>query len=622
MKKHLPLCFYSLSPPLIFKKKASNLFSSDKKQNRSIFNSPGQQFAYFSRQLFTNFGQFLILFLFLATAYKADAATGPTITYSGNTSAVNTTYGTASASTSFAVSGSNMSQGILITPPAGLEISTDNATFSSTLTIGTAGNIPSTTVYIRLAASTMVGSYSGDIILSSAGATSVNVSMPLSTVNPATLTITPNDVTKTYGTTLTGGAGSTAFSETGLQNGETIGSVTITYGSGSAGTDGVGVYGYVVSASNPTGGTFNPANYNVNYNYGQITVNPAPLSIIADNVTKTYGQTLTGGAGSKAFTAVGLQNGETIGSVTISYGSGAAANFGVGTYVDCVSVSQGTGGNFSGANYVIIHVSANIIVVAAPLTVTANDVTKTYGEILTDDTQSTAFTVTGLQNGEVIESVGIYYGTGGQAGYPVGACDQCVGIANATGSTFDPNNYSINYVYGNINVTPAALIITADNQLKLYGETNPVLTLTYSGFVNGEGPLQLAAQPIVSTTAGTTSPPGTYPITAEGASDPNYTITYVPGLLTITNSFNIPNAFTPNGDGRNDTWQLEFLNNYQSCTINIFDRQGQRVYYSNGYVMPWDGTYRGSALPTGTYYYVIELKDIRKILSGYVALIR
>jgi gliding motility-associated-like protein len=89
-------------------------------------------------------------------------------------------------------------------------------------------------------------------------------------------------------------------------------------------------------------------------------------------------------------------------------------------------------------------------------------------------------------------------------------------------------------------------------------------------------------------------------------------------LLPIT----IPNTFTPNGDGVNDTWAIKDLATYQSCTVQIFNRWGQNVYSSVGYGTPWDGTYKGSPLPTGTYYYVIDLKNNLKLLSGYVAIIR
>ena len=627
MKKQLLLLPGHFILIFILKKRSFPAFISNNNHRCTFLISDDRNFAYFNRQKFLNFSHFLAFVLLLTFAFGVASAAPmnvatPTITESGAPGALTTTYGTASASSNFSVSGSNMLQGILVTPPAGLVVSTDNTNFFATVTVGSAGTIPPTTVYVRLSATTAAGSYSGNIVLTSQGATNVNVFMPASTVSPAPLTISPNDVSKTYGTTLNTVNGSTAFTSTGLVNGETIGSVTISYGSGSAGTDPVGTYGSVISASNPGGGTFDPANYTINYTYGQITVNPAPLSIIADNVTKIYGQTLTGGPGSKAFTAVGLQNGETIGSVTIDYGSGAAATYGVGTYVDCVSVSQGTGGNFSGHNYTIPHVSANIIIVPAPLSITADDVTKSYGQILTGGPGSAAFTVTGLKNGETVGSVTIDYGTGGQASYPPGPCDQCVVPSNATGGSFDPNNYTITYIPGNINVEQAPLTITADNQLKLYGEPNPVLTVTYTGFVNGDGPAQMTTLPAVTTTATTISPPGQYPITPAGASAPNYVITYVPGELTITDSFGIPNAFTPNGDGINDTWHIQFLDSYQNCTVNIFNRTGQSVYNSNGYAAPWDGTLRGTALPAGTYYYVINLKTINKVLSGYVALIR
>ena len=86
--------------------------------------------------------------------------------------------------------------------------------------------------------------------------------------------------------------------------------------------------------------------------------------------------------------------------------------------------------------------------VPAVLTITANDVTKTYGETLAGGSGSTAFTASGLQNGESVGSVTIGYGAGAQASFQAGACDQCVTVANATGGTFSPNDYTITYVPG------------------------------------------------------------------------------------------------------------------------------------------------------------------------------
>ena len=83
------------------------------------------------------------------------------------------------------------------------------------------------------------------------------------------------------------------------------------------------------------------------------------------------------------------------------------------------------------------------------------------------------------------------------------------------------------------NVAPASLTITADDQTSTYGDAYPTLTASYSGFVNGDTAASLTTQPTLST-ASAGSGVGTYAIDASGAVDPNYTISYVPGTLTIT----------------------------------------------------------------------------------------
>lgn len=97
--------------------------------------------------------------------------------------------------------------------------------------------------------------------------------------------------------------------------------------------------------------------------------------------------------------------------------------------------------------------------------------------------------------------------------------------------------------------------------------------------------------------------------------------------VTVTHSNDIggsvPNAFTPNGDGINDNWQLDGLAAYPQAEVQVFNRYGQRVYLSHGYNVPWDGTYKGLPLPVGTYYYIITVgNNACKLLSGYVAILR
>lgn len=88
----------------------------------------------------------------------------------------------------------------------------------------------------------------------------------------------------------------------------------------------------------------------------------------------------------------------------------------------------------------------------------------------------------------------------------------------------------------------------------------------------------------------------------------------------------IPNAFSPNADGLNDVFSIEssFI---QIHGIQIFDRWGSIVYYSNGEQNPWDGTKKGDPLPTGVYLYVISYEDLLekddiKSQSGTLHLIR
>ena len=187
------------------------------------------------------------------------------------------------------------------------------------------------------------------------------------------------------------------------------------------------------------------------------------------------------------------------------------------------------------------------------------------------------------------------------------------------------NANSVNLLIPLSTVSPAPLIITADNTSRPFGAVNPPLTVTYSGFVNNDSPAQLTSQPVVSTTALTQSPVGQYPIIANDAASPNYNFTYVPGVLTIQPSISaldIPNTFTPNGDGINDTWQIKYLEYYPKSTVNIFDRWGQKVFSSTGYPIPWDGTYKGTVLPAGTYYYIIDPKTGQPIFSGWLAIIK
>ena len=89
----------------------------------------------------------------------------------------------------------------------------------------------------------------------------------------------------------------------------------------------------------------------------------------------------------------------------------------------------------------------------------------------------------------------------------------------------------------------------------------------------------------------------------------NLTCETTKSLLVINSlPLNIPNAFSPNGDGVNDTWVITGLNKYKKISIRVFNRWGNQVFFDqDGYKNAWDGNINGISLATGTYYAIIEL---------------
>ena len=176
-----------------------------------------------------------------------------------------------------------------------------------------------------------------------------------------------------------------------------------------------------------------------------------------------------------------------------------------------------------------------------------------------------------------------------------------------------------------LTVTPAPLTITIDDKSRAYGVANPAFTVTYTGFVYADNASSLTGKPVLATIATSSSPVGTYPITGSGDVSPNYTPTYVPGVLTVTavpSMIGVPSAFTPNGDSINDVWNIKFLDDFPDATVDVYNRYGALVFHSKGYSKPWDGTCNGSPLPTGTYYYIINPRSGLAQRSGPVTIIR
>ncbi len=82
------------------------------------------------------------------------------------------------------------------------------------------------------------------------------------------------------------------------------------------------------------------------------------------------------------------------------------------------------------------------------------------------------------------------------------------------------------------------------------------------------------------------------------------------------------NAFSPNGDGVNDTWEIDNIYLYPDVVVNVFNQWGVKVFESKGYSTQWDGTYDGKALPAATYYYTLNLNNGDKPYTGSVTILK
>jgi len=137
-----------------------------------------------------------------------------------------------------------------------------------------------------------------------------------------------------------------------------------------------------------------------------------------------------------------------------------------------------------------------------------------------------------------------------------------------------------------------------------------------------------ATMPLYTSSGGTfTTPPVLY--------DKQFYIQYLEGDCTSpltpvwvkvydSTIISAPNAFSPNGDGINDTWRLRVQGVVNEYTLTIFNRYGQVLYTSTDISKGWDGTMNGKPVPVGTYYYIIQSKDNNRPVkqTGYVVVLR
>ena len=324
-------------------------------------------------------------------------------------------------------------------------------------------------------------------------------------VTPATLTYAADAIARVYGDAnpaLTGAV-------TGLRNGDTLGGSTagtLTFTTAATASSGTGRYAI-------NGGGLSAANYvfaQAGTNATALTVVVRPISIMADALARVYGD--ANPALTYAITGRGLVNGDML---TGALATGATATSNVGTY----AIAQGT--LASSGNYALTYTGANLTVTARPITVTADALTRVYGDA--NPTLTYTLGGRGLVNSDTLAG-GLT--TGATTASAVGQYTVTQGTLVAT------TNYVLTFQGANLTVTARPITIAADAQTRVYGDGNPALTyrLGGRGLINGD-----ALTGALATGATTASGTGQYAI-GQGtlAATANYLVTYMGANLTVT----------------------------------------------------------------------------------------
>ncbi|MDN5205103.1 gliding motility-associated C-terminal domain-containing protein [Fulvivirgaceae bacterium BMA10] len=183
-------------------------------------------------------------------------------------------------------------------------------------------------------------------------------------------------------------------------------------------------------------------------------------------------------------------------------------------------------------------------------------------------------------------------------------------VADAAGCTSEVDLEIIEpkaFIY-EVNVTPASCDDIMDGAIDLFvGGGTPPFTYSWS---DGSTGTELA-----------NLPSGTYELTVSDVNGcTEEKSVNVP--LTSTICLEVPKAFSPNGDLINDTWIINQTAAFPNLTVQVFNRWGEQLFSSHGYARPWDGSHKGKIVPSGTYYYLIDLGTAGKSVAGSITIVK
>ena len=333
---------------------------------------------------------------------------------------------------------------------------------------------------------TNVGTYTAyaEARNTSTGCVSATRTLVTVTINKRPLTITANNRTKTYGDVLTMGTTLFSTSVNGLANSDAISDVTLT-SDGSAAPASVADYSITPSAA--VFATGSASNYDITYaTTGKLTVGVRPITITANNQGKTYGETFTFANTEYATSDGTLAAGQSMTLALASDGSAAAATVaGYDINISNVVIKNATDQVVT-SNYTITPVKGTLTVNSRPITITANNQGKTYGETFTFANTEYATSDGTLAAGQSMTLALASDGSAAAAtvaGYDINISN--VVIKNATDQVVT-SNYTITPVKGTLTVNSRPITITANNQGKTYGET---FTFANTEYATSDGTL-------------------------------------------------------------------------------------------------------------------------------------
>lgn len=257
-------------------------------------------------------------------------------------------------------------------------------------------------------------------------------------------------------------------------------------------------------------------NYTITFANGTLSIGKGILTIMAMDVSRIYG----GANPSFSVSFSGFVNGEDESVLTspVTFGAVAATDSPVGTYQIVPSGATAPG-------YTIAFTNGTLSITRAALTITANDANRLYGA----GNPVFGATFNGLVAGDTAADItGLTFATDAVTSSGVGS-GYYIRPSGATNS-----NYDVSFSDGRLTISPAALLVTAADATREYGAIDPTFGATYSGFVAGDDASAITGLTLSTNATVNSSVGAGYAITPAGATNPNYTVSFANGALSIT----------------------------------------------------------------------------------------